>query len=518
MIQEIVLNNNKGIKKLKLSNLGKINVFVGRNNSGKTAILNAILEKHLIQAMEAMFNIGIYQELYASLDDKSKFDFEYFYQFMKSFEKYFKQNIGEFSFNRNRESEATFLIQRLKGFVGISNSKVRSDYLGKQTKFNTTLKNEFQKNNTVVFFDSKRALADEFSISNSFNYVDIINPKQLDGKEFLTYLHYGRNRKKSSSENKIFAFINDLFAEITQNAEFEMDLEEQNHNTKNIILYFKERYQDDSYPSKYCGTGYKEILLLLFAAANPKFKTVIIDEPENFLHPEFQRKLLAIFKDKSDKQYFIATHSSVLLDERYVDRIFQVNNSGEITAEEITSKAIVLNELGYSPIDNLTSDLIILCEGPSDKRVINEVLEKMELTDKYSVKYLFLGGDIMSQVDVDVVLQISKTIAIIDSDPGSRKERNRFKELCKENGIPCYQTKRYAIENYFTVEALREAFGSKIPSEIEEINPDEKLEKQIGINVKKGNQKIIKAMAIEDIKGTDIYEGFFLRVKELLER
>ena len=73
---------------------------------------------------------------------------------------------------------------------------------------------------------------------------------------------------------------------------------------------------------------------------------------------------------------------------------------------------------------------------------------------------------------------------------------------------------RYAIENYFTIRVLREVFGEGISAEITEIVHDKKLEKQIGINVKKNNRELARLMNVEEIKDTGLFR-FFQRVKKV---
>ena len=69
-IKKLEINNFRGIQNLKLSDLGKINVFLGRNSVGKTSILEAIWlntgmrSVSYIQAIDAFRNIQ-----YKSIDD-----------------------------------------------------------------------------------------------------------------------------------------------------------------------------------------------------------------------------------------------------------------------------------------------------------------------------------------------------------------------------------------------------------------------------------------------------------------
>jgi hypothetical protein len=60
---------------------------------------------------------------------------------------------------------------------------------------------------------------------------------------------------------------------------------------------------------------------------------------------------------------------------------------------------------------------------------------------------------------------------------------------------------------------LRTVFKGQIPSTFTEIDPKQNLETQICMNVKKNNLKIAKAMTLQDIRHTDLYE--FLEKVEL---
>ena len=233
----------------------------------------------------------------------------------------------------------------------------------------------------------------------------------------------------------------------------------------------------------------------------------MVEEPENHIHPEMQRRLLHFLKTISRKQFLLATHSNVFLDPEYVNKIYFTERVGSVNVADETTRASVLRDLGYSIVDNLVSDLVILTEGPSDAHVIEEICKKMGFWDQYSIKIWPMGGDIMSQLDlstfVDNVVK-NKIIALIDSDTGSKKERNRFKKNCEEMGIEYTQLSRYAIENYISLNALRTFPEFKISDTIKEIEPKEKVEKQIGINIKKNLRKLTKAMDIKDIEGTDL--------------
>jgi hypothetical protein len=77
-----------------------------------------------------------------------------------------------------------------------------------------------------------------------------------------------------------------------------------------------------------------------------------------------------------------------------------------------TSKASMLDDLGYSVADNLVSDLVILVEGPKDRPIIEEFQLKIPTANSYNIKIWPLGGDIMDQVDLSVIVENRKAIAL----------------------------------------------------------------------------------------------------------
>lgn len=64
---------------------------------------------------------------------------------------------------------------------------------------------------------------------------------------------------------------------------------------------------------------------------------------------------------------------------------------------------------------------------------------------------------------------------------------------------------------------MEKAFPKQIPSSLSVIDPGVKLEKQIGIDVKKELSRIVKHMNFPDIEHSDLGE-FILDVKKLLEQ
>ncbi|MCC0179139.1 ATP-binding protein [Waterburya agarophytonicola K14] len=71
---------------------------------------------------------------------------------------------------------------------------------------------------------------------------------------------------------------------------------------------------DLAFPLEACGTGVSQVLAILYVVITSKEpRTIIIDEPQSFLHPGAARKLIEILQDFPQHQYFISTHSPSII-------------------------------------------------------------------------------------------------------------------------------------------------------------------------------------------------------------
>jgi hypothetical protein len=184
---------------------------------------------------------------------------------------------------------------------------------------------------------------------------------------------------------------------------------------------------------------------------------------------------------------------------------------------DASSKAEALNELGYSVIDNLTADLVILTEGTTDIPVLEEFLNKMGIYGAYNIKFWPLCGDTMSQIDISVLTEKKNIVALIDKDPQSGHSREEFKSKCNELNVHVTQLKRYAIESYFPPRVLNKIFADKIKTPIAKIDFDKKLEDQLGFGIKKENRAVAKEMTLEEVKDSEDLYVFLEEVKRFLK-
>jgi len=333
---------------------------------------------------------------------------------------------------------------------------------------------------------------------------------QPSGPGLINYLHFAKNQY-SGSDLATYNTIQSAFTRVTSGFGFVIQ-----PNRNNQIALFFGTSQGTLREAAACGRGLIDVLLILYFAVHPKWNLVLIEEPESHVHPDMQRRLLSFLREQHSKQFFLTTHSNVFLDGAFVDRVLFTSYSGDkVVIDDATGRARILSDLGYAVTDNLVSDLVILVEGPKDAPIVEEFLVKLGLWEKFAIKVWPLGGDIMDQLDLSVFAEHYRMIALLDQDPGSKGVREKFEAKCAQYKIPVVRLKRRAIENYFTLAALRKVFGKQIPSELESLDHDVPVVKQLGLNPKGNSRAIARAMDLKDIEGTDLM-GFFNKAGELL--
>lgn len=331
------------------------------------------------------------------------------------------------------------------------------------------------------------------------------------GENLLAYLYLAKTRRSNDPHHKLFERVSEGFTQISEGWRFDVVPSERqpNSNQTTVELIFS-RDDDTWVDAETCGFGLQELILLLYFALEPQHPIVCIEEPETHMHPDMQRRVALYLRDSTTKQFFISTHSNVWLRPVIADAVFQVSfKNGVVQLSDATSRSALLTELGYDVVDNLVSDVVVIVEGPTDIPVLEEFLEKMGVLQSYRVRFWTLSGDNMSRVDLNPLLEHHRALAIVDGDPGSVAARQRFIEQCESLGIHVTHLSRRAIENYFTVDALRSVFKGNLRSQVTAIGPTDDVAKVLGLNPKRRNGEVAKAMRLSDVEGTDLFE--FLR-------
>lgn len=158
---------------------------------------------------------------------------------------------------------------------------------------------------------------------------------------------------------------------------------------------------DLTIPLKECGTGIGQVLAILYVVVSSDSpRIIVIDEPQSFLHPGAAKKLVEILKTYPQHQYFISTHSPDIIriaDPATITAIHYsngVSSTGSLGMEETDRLQVMMQEIGVSVSDVLFPQNLLWVEGPTEAKAFPLIMEKFGDRSK------FLHTRILPLVDV----------------------------------------------------------------------------------------------------------------------
>ncbi|MEP1150242.1 MAG: ATP-binding protein [Balneola sp.] len=321
-------------------------------------------------------------------------------------------------------------------------------------------------------------------------------------------------------------------------------------NNSNWEIFFEDKTDRRIALSK-MGSGIKTILLVLLNLLvrpkieknNPSKYIFAFEELENNLHPSLQRRLYKFIKDytiKHDCHFFITTHSNVTIDALGADDNAQIihvsNDSNTATTKTVQSfqdHKEILNDLEVKASDLLQTNGIIWVEGPSDRVYINSWLKLINenLIEGLHYSIMFYGGRLLSNLSFEnewfneefiPLLKINtNAFVVIDKD---RKKMNqkvsetkqRIEKEIGENN--CWITKGREIENYLTSDTIRNWLKEKgLNNKFEQTQFDklEDLIRPITPKIKYNLKKVIYSREISKYFTVDSFNRLDLKEKIL---
>jgi len=144
----------------------------------------------------------------------------------------------------------------------------------------------------------------------------------------------------------------------------------------------KEQRPDLIVPLSRSGTGVGQVLAILCAAMTVRQAVIGIDEPSNFLHPGAVKALFGIL-NSYDHQYVVTTHSLDVIGASGDVTVYMikwkdcVSSVQEVPIGNFQEHKTVLGELGVSLSDVLGMDTVLWVEGETEELCVPRVIQKM---------------------------------------------------------------------------------------------------------------------------------------------
>ena len=231
-----------------------------------------------------------------------------------------------------------------------------------------------------------------------------------------------------------------------------------------------------------CGTGYQSMIILSILETYVKISQrqnsyiLLIEEPEVYLHPKLQRKMIDTLVNISEtNQVIFTSHSPITVSKLSKEQIKLVRKENGVATIENIDPKVVIDELGIKPDDILTHKGIIFVEVKDDKAIFEILLEKIEegLSEKINVIDAGKCQDLKFYANAELLINNRfNTPTLIVRDTDTKESSKRRDELANEiinqrNKKPSEEIQqkikdsivildRYSLEGYFIDEKLLE--------------------------------------------------------------
>lgn len=225
------------------------------------------------------------------------------------------------------------------------------------------------------------------------------------------------------------------------------------------------RRQRRRFPLYLEGGGIQASIQLIFSLKNEmdKYSFFGIEEPEAHAHSELQRKLFNELKSLSKHcQLFIATHSPTFVDRISLKRVWISKFvNGETTFERASGLKRIVEELDIKPSDVLFfANKILFVEGKSEEIVIPAFAEGLEIGLE-DVAILSVEGKSKARLNLKTWLKITRGVLpiflLLDKDAETEIEQLKTEKLIEPGKYHVWR--RGSIESYYPLPLLEKALN-----------------------------------------------------------
>lgn len=437
-ITELQIRNFKSIENMTISQVENALILVGKNNTGKTAVLDAVRAvSGAYQIQQEDFhadypNIEIRVTLAVTKEDlhglhengmaSSYRRFETWYRdFRRKFPSYQTVSVDETALEDRAASEDKIVPEDRAAsetdkaaaengqltFTFIANHDGKIRYNDGFQKHNPRIAEIFPQ---IYYMDPQRNLQ-QFqedlllmqedgllkkmrsgccifnqakACDHCFSCIGLINqktPEELNAFEVAKLLDYKLYQLNLDTFSKI---VNEIYR---RNGGQDQIIYSMNRDIERMLSVTAEIYREgrhEARPIEQLGKGMRSIYMLSLLETyaedegqNPGI--IMVEEPELFLHPKLQKISGEILYRLSKKnQVIFSTHSPNLLPNFNSRQIRQVvlDENGYSYVRKYTNISVILDDLGYSANDLMNVDFVFIVEGKQDKSRLPLLLRK----------------------------------------------------------------------------------------------------------------------------------------------
>ncbi|MEK4056434.1 AAA family ATPase [Paenibacillus sp. FSL F4-0087] len=527
-ILNVLIENHKSIKDSGEINLhNKINTFAGKNNTGKSAFIEAIYKVTHGELTESLnrdpdtvtivMDINLSDEelslLYEEVDEPYKlinsnllqltyiYDINQNRSFLETIERFADGTYTQFYFASTEAPNMNyFVINKFDKKIRFSGIPVFLTNIHKLCK------------DKIIYVNGSRYV-------QSKERIHLQNSLQIEGTNLNTLLYTLNN-----NDPRIFNKINQTFRQIFNDVLYISTPVNENDQT-HISIYFEGI--NIPIPLSECGSGYTHVLLLLSVLYTKENSIVLFDEPQVFLHPSAEKAIYDLVSENSEHQYIFTTHSPILINYPMEKHLVHVSKSnGVSTFTQLEKIQELLSDIGISNSNYALSDKVIFVEGETEECMFPIILSHFGLKQigyNYRILNMKGTGNYFSKNSamreyknkLDLVLSgISESPIpykiIIDADNKTKEKLLTLKESYGDNIIIL---ERREYENYFLdcYQEISEIINQNLS--IAETNPDRIKSEIDHLLLATHDTKLFPKKdsrnALKDVVGSEVLERLF---------
>ena len=344
MITNITIENFRQFNKLEVKDLKRINFFVGKNNCGKTTVLEALYIMIAPQNYQAWANLLGFRGLALQND-----------LMLNAFGNSPKNTI-QLSVDNNKEHCELIISPKTENEIPFTSLPGENNQAKKEYHYDITWSDN--NNNNKVYKASVLVLQNGDQLVSTKQFLKSYGTGNFLSDKILIGAMKGQieNLLKNSQEHKLVELLKLFSDTITNILVIGNDIYIENKDSGRLPLVLM-------------GDGLKKYLAIICSLLDDELNYICLDEIENGLHFETQKMLLrAILRLSKEKslQMFITTHSYETL--KFLSEIMQEDEFN--TQQDEVQVINVANTVkkGYISTNYFTNEVQNLIENESEIR------------------------------------------------------------------------------------------------------------------------------------------------------
>ena len=467
----------------ELKNISRINVIIGKNNSGKTSLLDIV---------ETVYNHKLRIKP-ANEIDEIILDMPFSHEMVESvFSGYSGINSWtKSSLSAYTEGKLFSVSLKIGDALWISDNLLKdlSNHLNGANRVLSTRRSNYRFRKITAERDIQPERENNLTLHS-----DGVGASNL----IATFLN------DSTFDESIIEhdFLDALNTIMRPEAEFEnIRVQQVMYKDQRVWEVYLQEKGFQRVPLSKSGSGLKTIVLVLLNLLviphidEYRNKQLVFgfEELENNLHPALQRRLFGYVYDyaiSNNLVVFLTTHSHIAInafydkDDASIYHVIKEDGNAHIKCIEThIDKTEILDDLDVKASDLLQSNGIIWVEGPSDRIYIKrwlEIFTPNSYEEGKHYQFLYYGGRLLSQYSakeetdlINIITTNRNASIVIDSDKryGSAKLNDTKKRILSEfERLEMFHwvTKGKEIENYIPKQAIEAMLNTSIQKHCEQ--------------------------------------------------